>query len=155
MLLLVVAVAQLNTLRVTRHVHSHLYMYKYRYTLHRVSGLRARPFSITPPCRQPYSIFGGFISVSGEWGFFLCHKLTMAIPLSQMQKLRVPVVGAEGCQRIPLSKPVVGSNIDLHALSAYKASFYLPIGSAFPAHSTSFSLNFFNPQGWNVYWIVN
>ena len=26
-------------------------------TLHRVRGLRARPFSVTPPCRQPHSIF--------------------------------------------------------------------------------------------------
>ena len=28
-------------------------------TLHRVRGLRVRPFSITPPCRQPHSVFGG------------------------------------------------------------------------------------------------
>ena len=29
-------------------------------TLHRVRGLFVRPFSITPPCRQSYSVFGGF-----------------------------------------------------------------------------------------------
>ena len=28
-------------------------------TLHRVRGLHAQPFSITPPCRQLYSIFRG------------------------------------------------------------------------------------------------
>ena len=28
-------------------------------TLHRVRGLCARPFSITPPFRQPHSVFGG------------------------------------------------------------------------------------------------
>ena len=28
-------------------------------TLHRVRGLRVRPFSMTPPCRQPHSVFGG------------------------------------------------------------------------------------------------
>ena len=31
-------------------------------TLHRVRGLRARPFSITPSCRQPHSVFGGYWS---------------------------------------------------------------------------------------------
>ena len=29
-------------------------------TVHRVRGLSVRPFSITPPCRQPHSVFGGF-----------------------------------------------------------------------------------------------
>ena len=29
-------------------------------TVHAVRGLRVRPFSITPPWRQPHSIFGGF-----------------------------------------------------------------------------------------------
>ena len=32
-------------------------------TLHRVRGLRARPFSITPPCKQPHSVFGGFLDL--------------------------------------------------------------------------------------------
>ena len=33
-----------------------------RGTVHRVRlrGLRVRPFSITPPCRQPHPVFGGF-----------------------------------------------------------------------------------------------
>ena len=46
-------------------------------TLHRVTGLRVWPFSITPPCRQPHSIFKGCIAVSGKWGL-LCQELTMA-----------------------------------------------------------------------------
>ena len=29
-------------------------------TPHRVRGLRARPFSNTPPSRQPHSVFGGY-----------------------------------------------------------------------------------------------
>ena len=37
--------------------------------------------------------------------------------------------------------------IALNAVPAYRA--YLV--SAFPAHLTSFSQNFFNPQWWNVY----
>ena len=31
-------------------------------TLHRMRELRAQPCSITTPCRQPHSIFGGFLS---------------------------------------------------------------------------------------------
>ena len=38
-------------------------------------------------------------------------------------------------------------------LQPHKASTYLV--STFPDHSTSFSLNFFSPQRWTVYWIVN
>ena len=40
-------------------------------TLHRVRGLHAWPFSVTLPCRQPHSIFGGLIfneTVSSEDG---------------------------------------------------------------------------------------
>ena len=32
-------------------------------TLHRVRGLRVRPFSITLRCRQPHSVFGGMFQV--------------------------------------------------------------------------------------------
>ena len=58
-------------------------------------------------------------------------------------------VGAQGYQTFPLYKPVVGRNIALRAVPAYRASTYLV--SVSPAHSTSFSLSFFNPQLWNVY----
>ena len=40
----------------------------------------------------------------------------------RMQKLKVPLVGAQGYQRFPLSKPVVCQNIALDALPAYRAS---------------------------------
>ena len=43
-----------------------------------------------------------------------------------MQKLRASEVGAQGYQRFPLSKPVVGGNIALRAVPAYRASPYLP-----------------------------
>ena len=33
-------------------------------TVHRVRGLRVRPFSATPPCRQPHSVLGGRIIIS-------------------------------------------------------------------------------------------
>ena len=59
-----------------------------------------------------------------------------------------PGGGTQGYQTFPLSEPVVGRNTALHAASAYMASTYLDY--AFPAHSTSFSLNVFNPQRWNV-----
>ena len=36
-----------------------------------------------------------------------------------------PLVGAHGYHRFPLSKPVVGPNIALHAVSAYRATAYL------------------------------
>ena len=49
------------------------------------------------------------------------------------------LVGAQGYQMFPLFKPVVGLNIALHAVPAYRASTYLI--STFPAHSTSFSPN--------------
>ena len=44
------------------------------------------------------------------------------------------LVGAQGCERFPLSKPVVGQNVALHAVPVYRASTYLV--SAFLAHST-------------------
>ena len=46
----------------------------------------------------------------------------------------------KGYQKFPLSKSVVGQNIAVQAVSAYKASTNLV--STFPAHSTSFSPNF-------------
>ena len=59
-------------------------------------------------------------------------------------------MGARDYQRFLLSKPVVGHNIiALHAVPAYGASTYLV--SAFPAHSTSISPKFSNPQRCNVY----
>ena len=44
---------------------------------------------------------------------------------------------------------VVGPNIALLAMPAYRASTYQV--SAFAAHSTSFSPNLSNPQPWNMY----
>ena len=61
-----------------------------------------------------------------------------------MQKLRAPLVGALGYQRLILSKPVVGPNIGLHAVPAHRASPYL--FSDIPAHLTSLPQFFFNPQ---------
>ena len=67
-----------------------------------------------------------------------------------------PVVGVQGCQRfpIPLSKPVVGQNIALHAVHAYKVSTYLHIYlvSALP-DSFNFIIfqKFFRSQQWTVY----
>ena len=42
--------------------------------------LRARPFWITPSCRQPHTPSSGFFfSVSGEWGLFILYQeLSMA-----------------------------------------------------------------------------
>ena len=59
-----------------------------------------------------------------------------------------PPTCQKGYQKFPLSKLVVGQYIALHAVPAYRAFTYLVSG--FLAHSTSFSLNFFNPQWWNV-----
>ena len=50
----------------------------------------------------------------------------------RVQKLKAPLVEAQGYQRFPLSKPVVGLNIALDAVPAYPLS-------AFPDHSTCFS----------------
>ena len=55
-----------------------------------------------------------------------------------MQKLKVHLVGAQGYQKFPLSKPVVGQSIALDAVPARRASIHALV-SAFPAHSTSFS----------------
>ena len=59
------------------------------------------------------------------------------------------------CLKLKATDTVVHflSTLALHAVPAYRASTY-PV-SAFPAHSTSFSLRFFSPQWWNVYWVVN
>jgi hypothetical protein len=40
----------------------------------------------------------------------------------RMKKLRAPLMRAQGYQRFPLSKPAVGQNIALDAVSAYRAS---------------------------------
>ena len=40
----------------------------------------------------------------------------------QMHKLRIPLVGAQGYQRFPLSKPVVGQNIAVEVVPAFRAS---------------------------------
>ena len=69
------------------------------------------------------------------------------------QKLSAQLVGAQGYQRFTFSKSVVGRHIALHVVPTYRACAYLV--SAFPAHSTSVSLNVFNRQRWNVYRIVN
>ena len=53
-----------------------------------------------------------------------------------MQKLKAALVGAQGYQRFPLSKAVVGKNIALEAVPAYRASTY-PV-----SHPTSFSPKF-------------
>ena len=50
------------------------------------------------------------------------------------------MVVAQGYQRFPLSKPVVGPNTPVYAIPAYRESAY--IVSAFPTHSTSFSPKF-------------
>ena len=55
---------------------------------------------------------------------------------------------------LEVAKPVVCPNTALHAVCLLRgASTYL--GSAFPAHSISFSPNFSNPQRWNEYQVVN
>ena len=52
-------------------------------TLHRARGLRVRPFPITPPCRQPYSVFGGLtesvtdphLTQSSSWVVFRSQNI--------------------------------------------------------------------------------
>ena len=51
----------------------------------------------------------------------------------RMQKLSAPLMGAQGYQRFPLSKPVVRRNIAVYAAPVYRASTYLVY--VFPAHS--------------------
>ena len=67
-----------------------------------------------------------------------------------MQNLKVSLVGAQGYQRFPLSKPVLGQNIGLDAVPAYRAYIQLHtyLVSAFTAHSTRFSPNL---QWFNVF----
>ena len=36
-----------------------LFLKSYTFVVVGVTGLHVLPFSITPPCRQPYSVFGG------------------------------------------------------------------------------------------------
>ena len=48
-------------------------------TVHRVRGLRARPFSMTPPCRQPHCIFGGNLSVYSRVGERACPKIVSTL----------------------------------------------------------------------------
>ena len=58
---------------------------------------------------------------------FQLHFLEMATLLppyfkrTRMQKLKARLVGAQGYQIFPLSKPVVGPNIALTAVPAYMA----------------------------------
>ena len=51
------SVPQLNTLRVTQYVFPHLYVHLQVQA--QSTGLHVRPFSMTPPCRQLHSVFGG------------------------------------------------------------------------------------------------
>ena len=53
-------------------------------------------------------------------------------------------MGALAYQRFPLSKTAECQNIALPAVPAHRA--FNVLVSAFPAHSTSFSLNLFNRQ---------
>ena len=53
-------VPQLNNLRVTYiYAPAPVHVRVQVSTAHRVRGLRVQPFSMTPPCRQPHSVFGG------------------------------------------------------------------------------------------------
>ena len=56
-------------------------------TLHRVRGLRARPFSITPPCWQLHSIFRGLYLRFQSMTFFLCQELTMVEDNNNFKKI--------------------------------------------------------------------
>ena len=58
-------------------------------TLHGVRGLHLRPFSITPPCRQPYSVFG--------WDKHIKHEKQRK-KLSWMSVLKIAV------EKFPLSQ---------------------------------------------------
>ena len=58
----------------------------------------------------------------------------LVVRVLQDAEIKGPLVGAQGYQRFPLSKPAVGWNVGLHAVPVYRASTYLV--SAFPAHST-------------------
>ena len=51
-----------------------------------------------------------------------CYAVTPCGGVTQMQKLRALLVGAQGYHKFPLSKPVVGQNIALDAVPAYRAS---------------------------------
>ena len=57
-----------------------------------------------------------------------------------------PLIGAQGCERFPLSKPGVHQNIALHAAPANLTSTY--ILSVFPIHSTDF---FFTHSSDNIH----
>ena len=76
---------------------------------------------------------------------FACRlKSYHALGAPRMHTLRANVVWSQGLERFPLSKPVVGRNIDLHVASAYRASTYLV--SAFPAHTFFFFFFCVPPQ---------
>ena len=97
---------------------------------------------------------GFFQPFSGVWFHF--RSVGPAMGYRRMQKTSAPLVGAQGYQMFPLSKPVVGRDIALHAVPVtWLLNPSTCLVFAFPAHSTSFTLNFFNPQRWNVYGIVN
>ena len=89
---------------------------------HRVSSIAFVSVSDCCCCISSFTISITSISISG---------------VPRMQKLRAPLVGTQGYQRFPLSKPVEGLNIALHSVSAYRASIYLV--SAFLPH---FQLHF-------------
>ena len=63
------------------------------------------------------------------------------------------MVGTEGYQRLPLSKPVVGQSIAKEdAVRTFLQGFYTYLVSAFTGSFTFiFSPDFFNHQRWNVY----
>ena len=66
---------------------------------------------------------GGFyfdLFYACDWhDYFSAMALTPAV---RMQKLKAPLVGAQGYQWFPLSKHVVGQKISLDAVPAYTAS---------------------------------
>ena len=66
-----------------------------------------------------------------------------------LAEINRPPGRSPGLSKVPSFKHVVGWNIAVHAVSAYRASTYLV--PAFPTHSTSFSPYFSYPQRRNVY----
>ena len=75
-----------------------------------------------------------------------------------MQKLPPPLppaallVVAQGYQRFPLSKPVVGQNMTLHAVPAYYTGLLIPT-KLLPSRLIQLHVHpdFSNPLRWNVY----
>ena len=67
------SVPQLNTLRVTQYVYPPRTCTSTG-TVHRVRGFRVRPFLMTPPCRQPHSVFGGASVQAGSFRVSVIHR---------------------------------------------------------------------------------